>query len=190
MGKKVNLRQPSLPTQTASTVLKRMRLGNDPIAFIPFTDEAEEVSLHYCQEVQIRDYIPCNGPGCVNCRIGRKPEARLLLPVFSVFDREVRVLPIPTRRTPEALWPQLEHALDQELRVIVVVSKLGSVQFDVSLKALPPDFPDVSATIRNFCEASEAGRLSLDSVFPSLSDEELLLIPEFSERLKWIGASL
>ncbi len=59
-----------------------IRLGSDETAIIPFTPHSMSVDLHYCQETEINGYVVCNGPDCVLCRIGRKKDQRLLLPVY------------------------------------------------------------------------------------------------------------
>ena len=59
-----------------------VRLGYDEIAIIPFTAEGQKVDIHYCPETEINSYVVCNGPDCVLCRIGRKRDQRMLLPVY------------------------------------------------------------------------------------------------------------
>lgn len=105
---KVNLLD-MVAAEAAESLLEVVRLGSDEIAIIPFTPDSEEADIHYCSEAEINSYVVCNGPECVLCRIGRKREQRLLLPVYLPAAGCVGILPVSRSLRPFALTPGLQY---------------------------------------------------------------------------------
>ena len=49
-----------------------VRFGSNETPVIMFTDKGEEISLHYCEEQEIRGYVQCNGSDCILCSAGKE----------------------------------------------------------------------------------------------------------------------
>jgi hypothetical protein len=187
MGQKVNLIKALEAAGSEPSGLERVRISSDEIALIPFTADAEEVDLHYCREPDINDYVTCNGPGCLLCRIGREKVKRRMLPVYVPAARAVGVLPVSTSLRPGALWPQLAEALKgEEPRAVFVVREQGE-RHRVLVVPLAADVDAGEKAIGDFQAEYEAGHIALDSVYPRVPNEELARLPEIAEMLKLKG---
>ena len=187
MGQKVNLIKALEAAGSESPGLERVRIGSDEVALIPFTAEAEEVVVHFCAEPDINDYVRCNGPGCLLCRIGRDKVRRRLLPVYVPGERAVRVLPVSTSLRPGALWPQLAEALKGEEPRAVFVTREQRERHRVSFVPLAADVDAGEEAIRDFLAEDRAGRVELEAVYPRVANEELARVPEIAEKLKLKG---
>ena len=142
MGRKVNLVKELEAAGSDWSGLERVRLGSDEVALIPFTDEAEEIDLHYCREADIADYAACNGAGCLLCRIGRDKVTRRLLPVYLPAARAVAVLPVSPNRRPGSLGPQLAEALKGEApHAVFVCASRGIVTASRPSRSPPTSTP-------------------------------------------------
>jgi hypothetical protein len=184
MGQKVNLIQALETAGSVLSGLERVRISSDEIALIAFTAEAERVDLHFCREPDINDYVICNGPGCLLCRIGREKVKRQLLPVYLPGARAVSVLPVSTSLRPGALWPQLAEALRGAEPCAIFVARNQGERHRVSVIPLSEDVDAGEETIKDFLVAYNAGRIALDSVYPRVADEDLARLPEIAEILK------
>ena len=98
-------------TNSEQPTLELVRLGENETAFVPFTSDSEEIYLHFCSEPDINGYIQCNGDDCVLCRIGRKKDRRLLLPVYLPADSTIGVIPVSRSLRPYALLLKLQIRL-------------------------------------------------------------------------------
>ena len=96
-----------------SQTLELIKIGEDESLLIPFTAERRNRRplLRGERDQRIRR---CNGDDCVLCRIGKKQEPRLLLPVYVPMERLVRVLPLSRSFRPGALLPQILNVLKAE----------------------------------------------------------------------------
>jgi hypothetical protein len=187
MGRKVNLVTELEAAGSDRSGLERVRLGSDEVALIPFTDEAEEIDLHYCREVDIADYAACNGAGCLLCRIGRDKVTRRLLPIYLPAARAVAILPVSPSLRPGSLWPQLAAALTGEAPRAVFVAREQGDRHRVSAVPLADDVDAGEGVIQAFLAEYTTGRVALDSVYPKVSNEELARLPEIAEMLKLKG---
>ena len=61
--------------------LERVRLDENGTALSLFTQNSERTAVQFCEEPEIKDYMLCRGSDYILCRIGRRPEERLLLSV-------------------------------------------------------------------------------------------------------------
>jgi hypothetical protein len=165
-----------------------VRLGNNETAIIPFTPDGEEIDLHFCDEPEINNYVPCNGPDCTLCRIGRKKEARMLIPVFLPTSGEIGVLAVSKSRRPSALFPQLMNIMKAGKPVGMFVSREGS-KYVVSTFELGKDMETGEAEIKRFLEKYEAGEVSLASVYPTISNEELADVEGIARMMALKGIS-
>jgi hypothetical protein len=90
--------------------LEILRLGSNETALRLFTPDAVPVSLHYLNDPPFNGYLHCGGEDCPLCQAGVRREERLLLPVYDMAARAVRVLPVSKNSSPGALLPQLQRA--------------------------------------------------------------------------------
>ena len=149
-----------------------VRLGNDEIAIIPFTAEGQKVDIHYCPETEINSYIVCNGPDCVLCRIGRKRDQRMLLPVYVPTAGCVGILPVSRSLRPYALLPQISNGLKAGKPMVMFVTRDGG-KYTVSTAELQKDVDSGEAAIRRFLEEYEDGQHDLTAVYPRIHNAEL-----------------
>lgn len=163
--------------------LELVRLDANEKAIVPFTAKGKGATLHYCGEQEIRGYVHCNGSDCILCRIGRKKDERVLLPVYVPSIDAVGVLSVSNSLRPKSLRPQLLPILKSsetagDLRV-VFISREESV-YHVSTRALPEDEQGDKVAIREFEADYDAGRVTLESVFVTISNENLLHVTEIA----------
>lgn len=135
-SKKVNLLDVAA-AEAAESLLEVVRLGSDETAIIPFTADSEAVDLHFCSETEINSYVVCNGPDCVLCRIGRKRDQRLLLPVYLPAAGCVGILPVSRSLRPFALLPQISSVLKAGKPIVMFVTREGA-KYNVSTAELHP----------------------------------------------------
>jgi hypothetical protein len=166
--------------------LEVVRLASDETAIIPFTANSEEVDLHYCQETELNGYVICNGNGCVLCRIGRKREERLLLPVYLPAKGCVGILPVSRSLRPFALLPQVTNVLKSEKPMVMFVARVGA-KYSVSTAELPEDVDGGEAAIKQFHEDYEAGIVNLSSVYPKIENEQLADVEEIGRMMALKG---
>ncbi|MFO7761689.1 MAG: hypothetical protein R6V20_08780 [Desulfobia sp.] len=169
--------------------LEVVRLGQDEKAIILFSSETETIDIHFCSESEINGYTVCNGPGCVLCRIGRKKDQRLLLPVYLPAEGQIGVLPVSRSRRPFALLPQLLNVLKAETPLVMFVSRNGA-KYSVSTSELGKDIDGGEATIKQFQEDYEAGRKDLTSVYPKIDNDQLAGIEEIARMMTLKGIQI
>lgn len=160
-------------SEVAESTLEVVRLGNDETAIIPFTADSEGIDLHYCSETEINGYVVCNGPECVLCRIGRRKEERLLLPVYLPASGCVGILPVSRSLRPYALLPQVSNVLKSDAPMVMfVIREVG--KYMVSTKSLEKDMDGGEFQIKEFLEDYAAGSLNLIDLYPKIDNEQLL----------------
>ena len=160
-------------SEIAESTLEVVRLGNDETAIIPFTADSEGIDLHYCSETEINSYVVCNGPDCVLCKIGRRKEERLLLPVYLPASGCVGILPVSRSLRPYALLPQISNVLKSDtLMVMFVIREVG--KYMISTKSLEKDMDGGELQIKEFLEDYAAGSINLIDLYPKIDHEQLL----------------
>ena len=174
--------------EPAESRLELVRLGNDEAAIILFTADSEEVDLHYCSETEINGYVVCNGPDCVLCRIGRRKDQRLLLPVYLPAEGRVGILPVSRSLRPFALLPQISNVLKTEKPMVMFVSRDGA-KYTVSSAELKDDVDRGEASIKHFLADYNAGHHALSSIYPKIENDQLACVEEIGRMmaLKSIG---
>jgi hypothetical protein len=168
--------------EPGESLLEVVRLGSDETAIIPFTADSEAVDLHYCSETEINSYVICNGPDCVLCRIGRKRDQRLLLPVYLPASGGVGILPVSRSLRPFALLPQISNVLKADKPMVMFVTREGA-KYIVSTAELQKDVDGGEAAIRRFLDDYEAGLHDLTSVYPRIDNEELAAVEEIGRMM-------
>jgi len=172
--------------EAAESVLEVVRLGSDESAVIPFTADSEAVDLHYCPESEISGYVVCNGPDCVLCRIGRKLEQRLLLPVYLPAAGYVGILPVSRSLRPFALLPQISNVLKAGKPMVMFVTREGA-KYTVSTAELRKDVDGGEEAIKHFLDDSEAGLHRLADVYPRIDNEQLASVEEIARMMALKG---
>jgi hypothetical protein len=184
MTKKIDLLE--FATNSEQPSLEPVRLGENETAFVPFTSETEEVYLHYCSEADINGYIQCNNDDCVLCRIGRKKDHKLLLPVYLPADGTIGVLPVSTSLRPYALLPQIVPILKAEKPMVVFVTR-EITKFLISTVDLKEDLDRGEGEIKRFLEEYNKGIFRLSSIYQRIENDQLENIPEISKMLQLKG---
>jgi len=182
---KVNLLD-VVAAETAESLIEVVRLGPDETAIIPFTADSEAVDLHYCSETEINSYVICNGIDCVLCRIGRKRDQRLLLPVYLPAAGCVGILPVSRSLRPFALLPQISNVLKAGKPMVMFVTREGA-KYTVSTAELQNDVDGGEAATRRFLDDYEAGIHILVAVYPRIDNEQLASVEEISRMMSLKG---
>ncbi len=171
--------------------LELIRVGGNAVVILPFTPEGEEVLLHFCEEVEIRGYVHCNGKDCILCRIGKKAETRILIPVYLPTSQTLGVLPVSNSIRPYALLPQLLPVLKSKKPAAVLLSRESS-RFMVSSPLPVKGSMDSGAEqVKAFTELDEAVRKSrLRAVFQKIENSQLSVIPEVARVLSLLEGSV
>ncbi|MBE7461849.1 MAG: hypothetical protein HS116_00010 [Planctomycetes bacterium] len=165
-----------------SAGLEVVRLGDSETAVIPFTREGARVKLHYCEEPEIRGYAHCTDSDCVLCRIGRKAEDRMLLPVYLPAARVVSILAVSPSLRPYALLPQLAPALKATTPTVAFIRRDGS-RYLVTTRQLHTTEDAGADVIKGFFEKHDAKQIELGSVYPRLSNDQLAAVSEIGRLL-------
>lgn len=172
--------------ENSESLLETVRLGSDETAIIPFTADSEAVELHYCSETEINGYVICNDPDCALCRIGRKREQRLLLPVYLPAAGSIGILPVSRSLRPFALLPQISNVLKAGRPMVMFVTREGT-KFTVSTAELRKDVDGGEAVIRRFLDDYEAGLHCLAAVYPRIDNEQLASVEEIARMMSLKG---
>jgi len=167
--------------------LTAVRLGQKPTKVVLFTDQVEDVLLHYVNDPEVRGYLVCPGGECPLCRIGETPEHFSLLPAYNLAYRTIEALHISDNDAPTSLAIGLLPHLGPEhlRREFLAISRREFGQYLVEAAPLQGDVSLVEAAIERF-EASRAKGLELASAYRHMSAEELARVPSIREQLRAI----
>jgi hypothetical protein len=175
-----------MAAETVESLFEVVRLGSDETAIIPFTADSEEVPLHYCPETEINSYVVCSGHDCVLCRIGRKRDQRLLLPVYLPAAGRIGILPLSKSLRPRALLPQISNILKAPKPMIAFVTRNGA-QYTVSSAELNKDVDTGEAVIKSFLDDYAAGLHDLSNVYPRIENEQLAMVEQIARMMALKG---
>ena len=167
-------------------LLEVVRLGGNETAIIFFTAESVAVDVHYCSETEINGYVICNGPDCVLCRIGRKRDERLLVPVYLPAAGSVGILPVSRSLRPHALLPQIYNVLKSKKPMAAFITRDGA-KYSVSTVEIQPDIDAGEIVIKRFLDDNIAGRHDLSAVFPRIDNEKLACVEEIGRMMALKG---
>lgn len=172
----------------AARPLVSVNLSQDQVPIVPFTITGVRINLHYCKEPEIKAYVACNGADCVLCKIGRKIDERLLVPVYEPVAQCVNVLMISPSMRPGALLPQfVAHFQDAEkanAKVIMFISRLPDNQsFKVESRHLREGEDDGVTQIKQFLDDINSKKASLSSVVAHMTNAELRLVGSIAKML-------
>lgn len=166
--------------------LSLLWVNQDELTFIPFTTKANEVQIHWADEVDIRGFFLCNGADCYYCKIGKKPTSTFLIPVYLPISDSIGILPVNNTKRPGTLLPQLKLLLRTPRKLVIGVSKKDG-KFFLNSNELPEIVEDGSKTIKRFLDSQPEDSLDLPDLYPSISNEALLEVPEVERALKIKG---
>jgi hypothetical protein len=169
---------------TESNKRERLRIDENETAFVPFTPDTVAVTLHYCGESEIKDYVHCNGDDCVLCKIGRQKSEKSLMPVYDPVTKKIAILPLSLSLKPYALLPQMKSVLKVENRQIVFAS-CSNFKFKVASSDLAEDMDDGADVIRGFQDQN--GFEDIASIYPRYENSVLKSIPAIETRLQLKG---
>jgi hypothetical protein len=172
--------------ESMEPTLDIVRLGYDERAIILFTAESKEVDLHYCGESEISGYVLCNGPDCVLCRIGRRKDKRLLLPVYLPAAGCVGILPVSRSLRPFALLPQMLNILKAEKPMVMFVIRDGA-KYIVSTAELQKDIDGGEPAIKRFLDEYKAGQHDLTAAYPRIDNEQLASVEQIGRMMALKG---
>ena len=172
--------------ESVESVLEVVRIGSDETAIIVFTADSEAVDLHYCSEPEIRSYVICNGPDCVLCRIGRRRDPRLLLPVYLPASGCIGILPVSRSLRPFALLPQISNVLKTKKPMVMFVTREMD-KYNVSTAELQKDVDGGEAKIKRFLDDYKAGFYDLLAVYPKIDNEQLACVEKIGRMMALKG---
>ena len=177
------------PDGTAPKQLHLIRLYGDPAEVLVFTDDVEQVLLHWVSDPSVKSFIECPGESCPLCFIGSSPQPNLLLPAYDLIRQRVGVLQIPCERGPGKLLSVLAPHIDGASTTdhFLVISREGRDYFVETIPMLE-DGDRGESHIRTFLNHPEVGPL-LRSALPQLSRQELARLESVHGRLKRRGAA-
>jgi hypothetical protein len=185
MSNKVNLLDLAV-TESAESHLEVIKLGVDETAILPFTASGESVDIHYCHETEINSYVVCNGPDCLLCRIGRRKDPRILLPVYLPAAGCIAILSVSSAKRPFGLLPQVLDVLKAGKPMVMFVTRNGA-KYTVSTVDLQKDLDGGEAEIKRFNDDYEAGLHDLTAVYPKIDNEYLANVSEISRMMSLKG---
>lgn len=174
---------------TTDTVLESVRLNESETPLIFFTTEGQSVQLHFCSEPDIKGYNHCNGEDCILCKIGKKVEEKIMIPVYHAAEERVGTLLISTTMTPHALMPQLAPIWESENLQIVFISRSGG-KYTVNHRDLAPGVDAGESIIKRFSEQLDAGEIDITSVYSRISNDLLAEVPEISRHMAMKGITI
>jgi hypothetical protein len=167
--------------------VRLLRLDSNQVGVIPFVTDVTPVKVHYCDQVELKMYLQCNGPDCILCRAGRKAEERFLLPVYVPTEAAVCALPISPASKPGALRPQIMPILRSGKRVAVFIRKADVLTFEVSTVELTEGADDGAKAIAEFKRSWDAKEIDLALAYPKMHNCDLAQIPSIAAMLRLKG---
>ncbi len=168
--------------------LERVKLGSDETAMIPFTADGETIDLHYCNETEISGYVICNGHDCLLCRVGRKKDQKLLIPIYLPSSSSVGILMVGRSLRPYALLPQIANVLKADTPMVMFVTRDGG-KYTVSTTDLQKDVESGEMVIKRFLDHYEANRYDFASLFQKLSNQQLANVEDIARIMPFKGIS-
>jgi len=171
----------------APSMLDCIRVGSDEVVVVPFTQCADQVDLHFMKGPEFNGYTLCNGSGCPACMAGISIISRFLFPVYDPTEGRVRVLPVPSSKSPHSLLPQLHRETIRGERVAIFINRADNQKYVVTSAALPEDARDGADEISEFLKKFESGEIDLTSVFPKIDNATMAALPSISRKLELKG---
>lgn len=167
--------------------LEEQRIGADPTMIMLFTADTTDVNMHFVEDPAVRSYVICPGPGCPVCHVGSAPVLMMLLPVYDVTTRSVRVLRLPARRQQGSLLALImSHAPKGAPTNRLLAITRNGMKYSVVAHQIAATADRGDEVIRAFLDHHAKG-LKLESAFQSMTAEELADVPQVANRLSMLG---
>lgn len=174
-------------TPNNSAVLRELYLRNEPAIVITFTDDVDEIAVHYEPDDANRGILHCLGAECPYCLIGAKPQRYYLIPVYNVETRAVEVLRVSPYVGPGTLLSVLKNHMsrpDAGSSSLVII--LDQKKYSGASRPLDARADRGFDAIARFKAEIETG-LTLGSVVRRLTRSEIEAIPRIGIKLAALG---
>lgn len=168
-------------------VLKTVAIRGEPVMLRLFTDEYEDVSLHYENDDAVRGYLVCPGRGCPLCHLGNAPQLSHLFAVYNFETRAVEVLRVPASLGPGSLFSQLRPLfMDPGVADKLVTIAGAKGVYAVRSRELAATVDRGTAAITAYVDAAKAG-LKLRSAFAVMTAKDLACVARIRVKLEALG---
>ncbi len=166
---------------SSNPALREGWIRTDPTPYLFFTTDSESVALHWERDPQVKCYLQCLGLECPYCKMGTTAQDFVLLPVYDLEDRVVKVVKISLAQGPEALATKLLPMLKtQDLASTAFLISQSNRQYRVDTRKLGENADRGLLEIKAFQSQYESG-LRLTDAFRKMTADEIRGI----ERLQW-----
>jgi hypothetical protein len=184
----------SAKSETEPSYLEEARLSQDrPLRAVLFQMDGVRILLHYDTKFHgdKGGFVRCLGGDCPYCKIGIVAREYLMIPVYDLMDKRVKVLRVSTTMGPQALAPQLAIlGARQDLPTTMVSISRDGHRYKVNATPLPDDAENGAAEIADFLDRLEAGSIDLTECYPLLPEECLKSLPHISQELALLSPSI
>jgi hypothetical protein len=157
--------------------LQVLRLDRNQTVIRLFTSKCVENAIHFCEELEPKRYVRCNGEGCPLCLAGKNVEKRMLLPVYVPSRGTIEVLAISPNSQPGALRPRILALLGKMKEssdpIFVLISKPDRTTFKVTLLQAGPHHDTGKLACEDFLKRWEAGQVDPAEAFQQLDNATL-----------------
>ena len=153
---------------------------------IPVNSYAVPIYNHYVKERNLS--VQCNGSKCVLCEANYKISEKHLLPVYSVENGNIAILPISGQMDSKNGNPLMAQILPElgkakEKRRLIIVKKYSNWDYEISSLPLNPEIEEEAMpVIEEFLENIDD--FDFGSIYAKMSNEDLLKIPEVKRKHK------
>lgn len=168
---------------------KLAQFSEDEIPFRFFTANASQVLIHYIDTSEHKGSIKCNGDDCVLCQIGIKKQEQLTFPALDLRTNTIVFISISKKISPHTALAQfIPILMSKDLaKQIVFISKPNKFTFKVTTAPLTSNIESGDVQIKDFVKKFDKGEIDLTSIYQSLPNEQLSVIPEITRMLHLKG---
>jgi hypothetical protein len=168
----------------------KVSLSENQTSVILFTNGADEVQIHYCNDPDIKSYVQCNGDDCVLCQTGVKKVKMNLMPVYSPQSGEIEVLAFSENKRPGALLPQLQNVLGSPLPQVLLISRPDNYSFELIARPVPKGVDTGRDVAEAFMVDWESDRVDLKTIYAVYSNQVLSSVPGIRRELEVRGLTV
>lgn len=167
--------------------LEELRISADPTMIMLFTADTTDVKVHFVEDPSVHTYVICPGAGCPVCHVGSAPLLMMLLPVYDVTTRSVRVLRIPARRQQGSLLALImSHAPKGAPTNRLLAITRNGMKYSVVAHQIAATADRGEEVIRAFLDHHAKG-LKVESALQSMTADELADVPQVANKLSMLG---
>lgn len=167
--------------------LQELRLGSDPAMVLLFTADTADVGMHFVDDASVNSYVICPGQGCPVCHVGSAAIPTMLLPVYEIGSRTIRVLRVPMRRQPGTLAACITpHVAGGKPSTRLLAITRNGAKYAVVAHQISPAADRGDDVIRDFVSLPDTD-VRLKSAFRAMTPEELADIPAVANKIATLG---